>query len=197
MAGLGHSTSRALSRTCLGSGELSDIHVRPIARGIVLGHNSAMDQRDDYAEPYPPLPPRPGVIKRRALRFGIGILIAGIGAILFFFACVLEIRDGITPTKLSISRANDAAEACRIYYLNNPERKYPTTLAELGSLLSDVDEDIRDGWGNPLHYALVPNAESELEPYVWAERIRNGRTTLHGAKLTADGKTVVFGWPED
>jgi hypothetical protein len=36
-----------------------------------------------------------------------------------------------------------------------------------------------------------------LEPHIWGERTYNGRITLHGAKLAADGTVVPFGLPTD
>ena len=83
-----------------------------------------------------------------------------------------------------------------------PDKGYPTVLADLALVIHGVgpfvdDRDLKDGWGNPFRYALVANPAGELEPHIWAEVTRNGRTILYGAKVAADGTIVRFGPRED
>jgi hypothetical protein len=70
----------------------------------------------------------------------------------------------------------------------------PARLADLPGIPS---RDLVDAWGNPFRYAVVPNAAGQMEPYVWTERTQDGKTTLIGAKVAADGTVVRFGLPED
>jgi hypothetical protein len=105
---------------------------------------------------------------------------------------------------VSMIDAEKFARACRIYHDRHPDQRYPDKLSDLqnppasvGHLLDNPNPDFRDAWGNPFRYAVVPNAAGVLEPYVWAEWTRDGKTTMHGAKLAADGTIVRFGLPED
>jgi hypothetical protein len=104
-------------------------------------------------------------------------------------------------------RAEECVWACR-KYSRQPDAggKYPARLADLlappfggESMLEAWEKDsLIDPWGNPYKYALVPNADGTPEPYVWTEReAPHGRTTLIGAKLTAQGEVVAFGLPRD
>jgi hypothetical protein len=57
-------------------------------------------------------------------------------------------------------------------------------------------DDLADAWGNRFRSAIVPNSAGVLEIYIWTEWIDdNGRTTLIGAKASADGTTTRFGLP--
>jgi hypothetical protein len=61
-------------------------------------------------------------------------------------------------------------------------------------LLDGGDRALCDSWGEPFKYALVPNEEGILEPYVWFERTKDGKTTLFGAKWSIrENEVVTFG----
>ncbi len=99
----------------------------------------------------------------------------------------------------SILRAEMLASSCEGYRLTTG--KYPATLADLLQPPFDhrpsleSPKDLRDFWGNPYQYALVENEEGGLEPFVWTERVVDGRTELYGARRRADGTIVRFGVP--
>jgi hypothetical protein len=159
-----------------------------------------MDQRADYVEPYPPLATRPQSIRRHLYTIGIAALVL-LAATLVTLKLATKVRDGLSPVKVSIVRASELTEACQIYRDCNPAKTYPEKLEDLlhptfyaGPFVSD--HILKDGWGDPFRYALVPNADGELEPYVWTERVMDGKVTLYGAKRTADGKSLLIGWPE-
>ena len=156
-----------------------------------------MSEREDYGEPgAPPLWERPAV-RRRVLKIGIvGLLLFGLGVLLVVFL-TSRWSDRHYMTHLSISRATDAAEACRIYRDLHPKGMYPAKLADLLPFLDNSERSLKDAWGDPFRYALVLNPAGVLEPHFWTERTRDGKTTLHGAKLAADGTVVRFGVPED
>jgi hypothetical protein len=157
-------------------------------------------ERENYREPGSvPLWERPAV-RRRAWAGGIAGFLIG-AAVLAVVAFGGKMRS-TSATSWSVERAMNLADGCRRYRLVYPEKGYPASLADLaqpipgGGPLVDVD-DLTDGFGHPFRYALVPNAAGELEPHIWAERTYDGKTTLHGAKLAADGTIVPFGVPAD
>jgi hypothetical protein len=162
-----------------------------------------MSERDDYAEPGPPpLWERPA-IRRWAIRSGLVGLSIVLGAIIFV-AVTARVTAVSSPIHLTFSRAGELAFACREYRDRHPDRLYPVKLTDLavpsvsgGPFIDNSERSFTDGWGNPFRYALVPNAAGELEPHIWAERTVDGKTTLHGAKLAADGTVVTFGVPEE
>ncbi|HJZ53473.1 MAG TPA: hypothetical protein VKE74_00855 [Gemmataceae bacterium] len=101
----------------------------------------------------------------------------------------------------AVLQAEGLIAACEAFR-EHPDsgKKYPATLAELvnppwggSSYLKHREQDLIDPWGNPFKYAIVPNEKGEPEVYVWTELTRDGKTTLLGAKQTADGKTHLFG----
>jgi hypothetical protein len=160
-----------------------------------------MDQREDYAE----LDARPPWVLRFMLRrvLPIGTVILVLVTVLVISA-ITKVSDRHYSIHLSLSRARTLVEACRIYRQQCPGGKYPATLAELrkpppgyGPFLGDPERDCIDAWEIPFRYGLVPNETGELEPYVWTERTRDGKTTLIGAKLAADGTVTLFGRPDD
>jgi hypothetical protein len=106
----------------------------------------------------------------------------------------------------AVAQSQSAVRACEQYrnHPANPDRgKYPTALADLAkqpfikdSFLLGGEEALRDPWGNPYRYAVVKNATSEDEVYVWSERLVDGKLKLLGAKRTANGEIEKFGLPE-
>jgi hypothetical protein len=158
-----------------------------------------MDQREDYAE----LDARPPWVRRFVLRrvLPIGTLILALSALIVIGA-ITKTYPGRGPIGVTCARATTIVKACRNYRQYCPEGRYPATLAELirppsgcGPFL-DNEEDLIDGWEKPFRYAVVPNEAGELEPYVWTEWTRGGKTTLIGAKLSANGTVVRFGRPD-
>jgi hypothetical protein len=156
-------------------------------------------EHDDYREPGRPTAWERPEFRRRVWTAAItSVLVVVVGVVVIVFG--QKVRS-VTFTGDTVARARALAEACRGYRQTYPDRNYPATLAELAKESDGVgpfyDGELTDGWGNPFRYALVPNAGGELEPHIWGERTWNGRTTLHGAKLAADGTVVVFGLPND
>jgi hypothetical protein len=160
-----------------------------------------MSERDDYAD----LPIRPLLSARtkRRLRYGILVLILLLIGIPIFVLCSVKMSDRHYCEYRSIHRATNLAEASRIYYLNNPAKSYPANLQDLlnpptgmGPFI-DGPRDLVDGWDKPFRYALVPNADGVLEPWVWTEFTWKGKTTLIGATMKSDGTLVRFGLPND
>src|SRR5262245_8615791 len=80
----------------------------------------------------------------------------------------------------SLHRTIDFAKACRAYSLNSEDNSYPSKLTDIIRYLEKPD--LTDAWGNPFRYALIPNPDGVLEPYIWSERVQSGRVTLHGVK---------------
>ena len=104
----------------------------------------------------------------------------------------------------AISRASDLVLGCQAYS-NHPKSgaKYPAALTDLihspfggGPFALGSEDSCKDPWGNPYKYALVRNEKGEWEPYVWAQRTVNGKTTLLGAMRTVEGQTKLFGMPD-
>jgi len=101
----------------------------------------------------------------------------------------------------AIHESHGFVHGCWSYRERTPGRKFPAKLSELllrspegvGPFMDTRDDTCDDPWGNPYKYALVPNENGELEPYVWAERIENGKAKLYGAKCSADGTVTQFG----
>lgn len=164
-----------------------------------------MDQREDYCEPGVSLSANPWLKKYRQ-RIVLGAIVLLL--VLLTGLVILKTQNGVSRDHYgiakSIGRADEALMACECYRLRHPKKGYPGTLDELceekdgeGPFLSNPERALFDAWGNRLHYALVRNSSGNLEPYVWAERVRDGRITIHGVKLTADGQRVVFGLPKD
>lgn len=158
-----------------------------------------MDQRDDYAEldARPPLVSR--LLFRRGLPIGVLVLLIGAGTLIYF--TTRSITDRHDRVYWSIIEAEKLARACRVYYTRY--QRFPAQLADLRTtpdgrpLLENPDENFTDAWLNPFRYALVVNEVGQLEPHVWAEWTRDGKTTLVGARLAADGTVVPFGQPDD
>jgi type II secretory pathway pseudopilin PulG len=161
-----------------------------------------MDARDDYAEPGTLAPWEHPAFRRRVRAVVIALVLIGVAiGVVALVVFGQKVRSD-TLTGRSVNRAMSLAEGCRNYRLTYPDRGYPAALADLAQETNGVgpfadDESLTDGWGHPFRYALVPNADGQLEPYIWSERTSNGRTTLHGAKLAADGTVVPFGLPAD
>ena len=171
-----------------------------------------MGDREDYAEPGTPPAWDRSAVRRRFYTFALGGLLLVVAGVLVFLLLSVKSTDRYYNVHMSLHRAKVLAQACEVYREHRPDNVYPATLSDLtrpvpgggpGQSLTPA-RDARpasksptDAWGNPFRYALVPNAAGELEPHVWAERTRNGKTTLHGAKLASDGTVVVFGLPED
>jgi hypothetical protein len=131
-------------------------------------------------------------------------VLAVLGLAGFALIAVQRKTDRHFNTQSAINEAGLLIEACQAYR-RHPESggKYPTNLADVirppirsDPFLEDSGRVLIDPWGNPFRYALVPNENGEPEPYVWAERVKDGKLTLIGAKGTAAGKTKLFGLPE-
>ena len=159
-----------------------------------------MDQRADYVEPFPPLATRPKSMRRHLNSAAIvALVLLATGLVTLK---LITKADGWNPVNASISRADELTLACQTYRDYNPAKSLPEKLVDLlnppfdaGPFISD--HALKDGWGNPFRFALVPNSDGELEPYVWTERVVDGKVTLYGAKRTADGTRLLIGWPED
>jgi hypothetical protein len=140
-------------------------------------------------------------LTRRVLPIGILVLLIG-GIALIFFGFK---TDRHYNTHVSIMRAEVLARACRDYSRHSPDGRFPVGLTDLRSpppgddrrVLDDDGSDLTDTWGTPFRYAVVANETGQLEPYVWAERTVDGKTTLLGAKIAADGSVIRFGQPTD
>ena len=117
---------------------------------------------------------------------------------------MMRVSHGYSLTKNGIVDAGFFAQACWSYREHTPGRKFPAELSDLllrspqgiGPFKDMRDDKCDDPWGNPYKYALVPNENGDLEPYVWAESIVDGKLRLYGAKCGADGMVIRFGWPE-
>jgi len=96
----------------------------------------------------------------------------------------------------AIHESSRFVQACWIYREHTPGQKFPAKLSEVLPLMELRDDKSDDPWGNPYKYALVPNEKGELEPYVWAETIVDGKLKLHGAKCKSDGTVIRFGFPD-
>jgi hypothetical protein len=158
---------------------------------------------DDYREPGPPAPWEHPAVRRLVRRVTTAFVLVMAVAAVIAIAVFGQMVRSTTATGWSVSRAVALAEGCRDYRQTYPDRGYPASLAELAKETNGIgpfvdDGSLVDGWGRPFRYALVPNGDGELEPYIWSEWTHSdGRTTLHGAKLTADGKVIPFGPPAD
>lgn len=146
-------------------------------------------------------------MSRRNRTWAVGALAVLVAAGVVLGALTRQTDTNANPI-LTAHKARDLVLACRAYRQHpGSGGRYPATLADLlappfggGPLLvegEDPSNVLTDPWGNPFKYALVPNADGEPEPYVWAERTKDGATTLIGAKLTAEGEVVAFGLPPD
>ena len=134
---------------------------------------------------------------------GLAVLLVALIAL----SSVVRVSGGPTPTGQAISQSKLLLQMCEYYrdHSANPQRgKFPTTLAELAKppfdgaqFLTKGERDLIDPWGNPYRYAVIPNTKGEPEVYVWGERTKNGKLTLHGAKRRADGEIELFGRPEE
>jgi hypothetical protein len=120
---------------------------------------------------------------RRALLTGFGALIGGF-VVWLALRPEPKINDRYSYVYASINQAEKLALTCHY--------KQPARLADLHW----IDRDLKDAWGTPFRYAVVPNDAGEPEHYVWSEWTQDdGRVALIGAKATADGKTTMFGLP--
>jgi hypothetical protein len=134
-----------------------------------------------------------------------------LGAVVIAFVVLLILpalqrsSDGYYSTHRSIANAKWVMFACLAYRDVYPESggKFPATLEELlnppsgsRSPLESGEQELQDGWGKRLRYAVVLDENGKQEAYAWSERIVRDRTHLCGAKCTADGRIVMFGLPE-
>src|SRR5262245_33556450 len=153
-----------------------------------------MDQREDHREPVPPTISQPWLTSRQFWTiFAVFSLL-----VLAVLALVQKAPTVVNQDRnfdVSVVRAHQLLRACETYRLKSSSNSYPTKLADVVRYLEDPS--LADSLGNPFHYALVPNADGELEPYIWVERVRDGKTTLSGAKRTAEGKEISFGLTDD
>jgi hypothetical protein len=159
-----------------------------------------MSEREDYAEHdrRPWRVPR-AFVKWTARAGAVGLLV-GIAVLMYFFTGGVR-GSPYRDAYWSVQRAENLVVACQIYRRGTPNGQYPATLADLRKPPSGVDlswvqdDDLNDVWGTPFRYALVPDANSELEVHIWTEWIRDGKLTLLGVKLPANGPAVPFGLP--
>jgi hypothetical protein len=140
-------------------------------------------------------------MKRR--RWVEAAIVLSVIAVVVFFANPRYL--GPTRTSDRIFEVKRIIYACEAYRFSpsNTGNKPPAKLADLihppfegGPFVRDAEADLLDPWGNPYRYALVPSAEGKFDAYVWSERVVDGRLTLIGAKLQADGGTHFFGLPK-
>jgi hypothetical protein len=106
-----------------------------------------------------------------------------------------------TKSGTAAMHATGLLQACEAYR-NHPDGngKYPMTLADLvappfggpGGFLKNGRQDLIDPWGGQYRLAVVLDEGGEPVPYVWAEREKDGRLVLVGAKKAAGGG-VTFG----
>ena len=162
-----------------------------------------MRDRDEFGEPRPRARRRRADVRGWGWAWGVAGLVVGGGVVGLVAIVAFGLKSrGDAATRLTVHRATAVVNACRTYRGLHPDRGYPPTLADLsnpppgdGPVIDAAS--LTDGWGNPFRYALVPTAAGLLDAYVWAEHTRDGRTTVHGAKITADGVVVQFGQPDD
>jgi hypothetical protein len=142
-------------------------------------------------------------MSRRSRAFGLlAALLVGVALFVLIFGT--KESDRYYTTHRTIDKAKTLVLACQAYRKDPKSgQAYPATLADLlhppsggEPILYEGANELVDCWGRPLKYALVPNDHGEPEPYVWAERTVNGKTTLIGAKGTADGEITLFGLPD-
>jgi hypothetical protein len=125
------------------------------------------------------------------------VVLAIAGAIALVFRGYVEDYRG----SMTVLQARTLIAACEAYQgHSSAENKYPSTLNDLvsppwggPSLLRNGKDELVDSWGSPFRDAVVPNEKGEVEIYVWAERIVDGKTSLIGAKRTGSGETQHFG----
>ena len=138
------------------------------------------------------------------LKWLVGVLAAVLVLVIAVGLLGLESSDRNYMSHSAIDQARYLAIGCEMYY-EHPKSggKYPEKLADLihppfgdGPFVEDHSSDLIDPWGNPYKYALVQNENGKWEPYVWAERTVDGKTTLLGAKWTANGEAQLFGLPD-
>ena len=163
---------------------LRELRVAPVRLGR---HTAGMSDHVNGAvrNPHSPWP-----ILRGVLLIGLGVLI---GASVRWLDYVQQLKesDRYYPVWLSIIRAGKLAQ---VLHLKSPDRGHPTLLSDLHGWSED---DLKDGWGQPFHCAAVADpAGNDPDIYVWTDWVHDdGRVTLLGARVSADGKATEFGGP--
>lgn len=134
------------------------------------------------------------------------LVLGAVGLVAVVFVCGVLFGQRVSDQNYclfkSITRSRSIVEACIEYRrLPGSQGNFPASLAELQKPLFHgmplIDEyHLRDGWGKPLRFAVIVNAEGEPEVYAWAEHDHDGKVLLHGAKAGTDGRVIDFGMPE-
>jgi hypothetical protein len=112
---------------------------------------------------------------------------------------VYQVIGGGVPSKSIYAKlqVENTIKACLSY--QSIYGKYPNDLAALVGIdgerpfLEGGEKAVYDPWGNPLKYALVPDAKGNMEPYVWSERTVDGKLAIIGAKKANDKDMQFFG----
>ena len=130
-------------------------------------------------------------MSRRSRTWVVGVLTA-LQAVGLVVAAVTHTTDRNAAQIWATYKARVLVLACQAYREHpGSGGRYTSTLADAlappfgGSLLGegeDPSDVLTDAWGNPFKYAVVLNDAGEPEPYVWAERTRDGAPTLIGAE---------------
>lgn len=157
-----------------------------------------MSEREDYADSI-----HDSLIDRLTSRRFIVMssIVLALAVLVFLIVCsAYSITDRHYNVYTSIL---DAEKLIKVIKFKYPNGNYPAKLEDIRRSLpgreagEEANYELLDAWGNPFHYVVVPNAKGLSEVYIWAEWTRDGKTTLHGAKLTAGKSVVKFGLPED
>jgi type II secretory pathway pseudopilin PulG len=103
---------------------------------------------------------------------------------LFLVGCVRYPDDAKVGRAKSDMRVIE--QACRKYYAENGE--WPAQLEEIAISLEAGNRGLIDPWGKKYNFMILEmdqvDGPTRERPYIWTER-------------TVDGKTTVYGWPED
>jgi hypothetical protein len=122
-------------------------------------------------------------------------LVLGIVAVVVLCLFVVD-WGGASKTDYAKMHMMNIIKACRSYHVM--EEKFPSTLSVLigadgtRPYLEGGAKAIVDPWGKPFKYALIGNDSNEMEPYVWSERLTDGKLAIIGIKYTKDAKYLWF-----
>jgi hypothetical protein len=75
---------------------------------------------------------------------------------------MLMASETIQPRDLTVTRINITEQRIRLYWKTN--QKLPAQLSELPNL-SDRDNSVLDGWGNPIQYQTTPPSSVTLTSF--------------------------------
>jgi hypothetical protein len=104
--------------------------------------------------------------------------------VLFLVGCVRYPDDAKVGRAKSDMRVIE--QACKKYYVENGE--WPAQLEDIANLLEGGEGGLIDPWRKQYNFTILEIKQDDgtvlARPFIWTERI-------------VDGKTTVYGWPED